>query len=174
MSTSFEVAEQSPRYPELMKFTPDTSGQTAGMVILLVFLAMFTGVAGVMTFIFLIAGPLALVPALIALLGAYGFVHVLSKLIRFRAAPVERLLAAVRDETVETTVETVRETERHHGHRHQRTRTRVRHEHHLLLELRDGQRQSHEVDADLARVVVKGDVGVAYLKAGVLIDFKPL
>src|SRR5262245_53660158 len=116
MTTSFDAAEKSPRYPELMAFTPDTS--VAGYVVLLVFLTIFTGMCAVMTVFFLLGGPLALVPMFMALLGTWGFVHVFGRMLRFRSAPLERVVAIVRDETVETRVETVTEHDHHHGHHH--------------------------------------------------------
>ena len=56
--TAFNTAEKSPRYAELMAFTPDTS--VAPYVLLLAFLATFTGLCAVMTPLFLLGGPMGL------------------------------------------------------------------------------------------------------------------
>jgi hypothetical protein len=173
--TAFDTAEKSPRYAELMAFTPDTS--VAPYVLLLAFLATFTGVCAVMAPLFLLGGPMVLAPLSMAALGACLFFFVLSRMRRFQAAPLERVLVVVRDETVETRVETQTVSDREafpHGHDTLRTTTSVRNDHYLLLELKNGDRQSHRVAPALARELVKDDVGVAYLKGGVLVDLKRL
>ncbi|MBL8949897.1 MAG: hypothetical protein JNK82_03910, partial [Myxococcaceae bacterium] len=56
----------------------------------------------------------------------------------------------------------------------QRAMTSIAEEHVLLIELQSGERRSLCISEELACAIVKGDVGVAYFKQGVLFDFKPI
>jgi hypothetical protein len=169
--TDFRLAHRSPDYAELMHFTPEAS--LAGYGLLLVIEALGAGLGAAfgfqrfaedpMTQLLVVGGALAVGLVLLGL--------TTRSMLRYQAAPIERALALVRDESTETRVERSVHTAPN-GTR--RVSTRERTEYHLLLELEDGERQSHEVPEELARRVVIGDLGVAYYKAGDLLDFRPL
>ncbi len=172
MKDAFALAEQSPRYDELMALTPEAS--VLDYLVLLVLVAMGTAGAAALGFHHFSNDPMTqlLLVAAVLLVGLSSLGFTFSRMRRYQAAPIERQVALIRDETVETTVEkTVHSAQ---NGRSRRVSTRVTNEYYLLLELEDGERQSHEVSEELAREVVTGDLGVAYLKAGVLLDFKPL
>lgn len=164
----FDAAQRSPRYAEWMSFTPDTS--STGYVVLLAFLAVFTGVCGCMSVLFILGGPMALIPMAMAAAGAFAFFSVLARKRKFEAAPLERVVVLIREENTEVSVSHTHQHTRNGSHRE----ARVRQDHFVLLELENGDRQSHQVDAELAHAVTKGDVGIAYLKGGVMLDFKVL
>ncbi|MFT3714122.1 MAG: DUF2500 family protein [Archangium sp.] len=166
---NFDLAAKSPQYPELMEFEPSISGH------------LFWGTVGIVFGLVLTAGcvygALVLddVPRLIAGVGALILAGVTFSSIRsqiaFKAAPLERLLACVKDETVEVRVTNHTSTD---SRGRSRTRTRVHHDYYLLLEFEDGERESYEVDEETSRMVATGDIGVAYLKGDELLEFRPI
>ncbi|MDP1826536.1 MAG: hypothetical protein Q8L48_24920 [Archangium sp.] len=170
MTMTFEGATKSSRYTELMEHQPSVAGH------------MFWGVVGIT---FCLAATLGCLYGALVLdkngpliagvaAGVMGVVSVFAirSHHRFMSAPLERRLAQVKDETVETHVTTSTTHQRKTNVRH--TSTRTSHSYHLLLEFEDGERESHEVDEDTARLTATGDIGFAYLKGGVLLDFKPV
>lgn len=170
MTMTFDGASQSPAYAELMEHQPDLGSYVFWDVLGIVLCVAATGGClygfTVLSDVgALLCGIGAGVMALMSIFAVRGY-------LRFKAAPLERLLARVKDETVETSVTTTTTHDRRTGRA--RTRTRTNHEYFLLLEFEDGERESFEVDEETARLTVKGDVGVAYLKGGVLLDFRPI
>lgn len=168
--TNFEGAAKSPRYAELMEFEPSISAH------------LFWGTVGIVFGLALTAGciygvtVLDDVPQLIAgvaalIMAGVTFWSIRSQL-AFKAAPLERVLACVKDESVEVRVSTSTTTDRRTGRT--RTSTHTRHEYYLLLEFEDGERESYEVDEETSRMVATGDIGVAYLKGDVLLEFRPV
>lgn len=135
--TDFRLASRSPDYPELMQFTPEASLAGYGLLVVLEVLGVGAAALGFrrfaddpMTQALVLGGALAL--------GLVLLVVTTRSMLRYHAAPIERVLALVRDESVETTVEQGVHTARN-GKR--RVSTRERTEYHLLLELEDGERQ---------------------------------
>jgi hypothetical protein len=158
----FANAARSARFAQLQAFTPSSTGTTAGFIVGLVFLALFTTVAAGMTVPFLIMGPFALIPAFMAVLGVVGFFWLLHRWRRFAAAPLERHLRVVRDERVQVS---------DLGTGNDR---RVRQQNYVLLEGPEGQRTEYECSAALAGAVARGDIGVAFVRDEVLLAFETI
>ena len=81
----------------------------------------------------------------------------------FLATPLERVLALVADERIRTDRE-----------REPDGSTRTSRRHYLTLERIDGIKREYRASRELADRLAEGEVGVAYLKAGFLVDFRPL
>lgn len=105
MKDAFALAEQSPRYDELMALTPEAS--VLDYVVLLVLMTLGTAGAAALGFHFLSDDPMTqlLLVATVLLVGLASLGFTWSRMRRYQAAPIERQVALVRDETVETTVQ---------------------------------------------------------------------
>jgi hypothetical protein len=141
-----------------MRHAPSGTGELFGLGFQSAFLLLFTVGTGVMTFLFLPAGPMAIVPALLCVLGLVQLSRSASRTVSFAGAGLERRLAVWRDERTEVSG----------GGKHSSATT----EHFVLLEGRDGQRAEVECGGDVAGKHAPGDIGVAYLRDGVLLDFR--
>lgn len=163
MTMTFEGAAKSPQFDELMEHQPSIAGHLFWGLVAIVFCLAAT--LGCIYGATVLEGNIALISAGAALVMAVLSIFAIRDHVRFRSAPLERVLAQVKDETVETHVTTS------HDRKSGRSRTRTSHSYHLLLEYEDGERESHEVDEETSRLTATGDVGVAFLKGGVLLDF---
>ncbi len=153
----FAAAERSPGFDELQRRTPSGSGALVGMGLQTAFLVVWTLIAGAMTIPFLAAGPLALVPAAMCAFGIVMLVRSSQRTAQFANARLERHVAVWKDERTEVSG----------GGRNSSASTH----HFVLLELRDGQRSEFPCDDRLAGAHAPGDIGMAYLRGGVLLDF---
>jgi hypothetical protein len=154
----FAAAERAPAYAALMRHAPSGTSRLVGLGLSSVFLLAWTVLAGVMTVLFLRAGPLALVPAGMTLFGIVLLVRSSTRAVGFANAPLERRLVVWRDERVEV----------RGGGENDSASTA----HFVLLEGRDGERVEVSCDARAAGGHAPGDIGVAYLRGGMLLDFR--
>jgi DNA-directed RNA polymerase subunit RPC12/RpoP len=153
----FASVERSPGYTQLMSRTPSSTGEMVGFGFRTVFLVVFVLVSGAMTVAFLAAGPLALVPGFICGVGVVMLVRSSQQAATFAKAELERTIAVWRDERTEVS----------DGGKNSSART----DHFVLLEDREGRRVEFPCDARLAGAHAPGDIGIAYLRGGVLLDF---
>lgn len=144
--------EQHPEYARAMRHVPKSS--TAAMLTFGIALAGGGGVIGVMatTSFARTAG------WLLALAG----VACIALAVFFASTPLERVLAEVASERIQT-----------ESRRDDRGSKRSR-RHYLTLERLDGEKREYRASRELADRLGEGDAGVAYLKAGFLLDFRPL
>ncbi len=141
--------EQHPDYPEAMRQAPKSS--TPAMIALGIALTGGGGTMGVVA----PTTTLRTVGWCLALAG----VACLAIAVFFTATPLERVLAIVADERIR-------------GDRVGQPRSGRKH--YVLLERIDGEKREYRASRELAARVEEGHVGVAYLKAGFLLDFRRL
>jgi len=168
----FAAAQQHARLHELMRHAPGTAGRTAGGLFQLGFLVFFCVVAGAGLILFLAAarafGPLEgvggigrllflLVPCLVLGGGIYALVTVARRLGRFHSSPLERRLARVLDERLAVSGGESPSTS-----------------YFTTLEWPDRTRQEFENEGHLAGKLARDDIGLAYTKGHVLLDFQRL
>ncbi|MBK7878348.1 MAG: hypothetical protein IPJ77_22055 [Planctomycetes bacterium] len=168
----FAAAERHPSVPELLTRAPSTTKHTLNGACGVVFLAVFCVIAFAMAAAFLGGGAfgartlrsnlfgvggglLALVPLAIAGVALAGFIVHSRRLSRFQRAELVRTLALVVDERVAVS-----------GGKHASTT------YFATLEGKDRQRREHRVDAQLAGRIAPNDLGMAYVKDDVLLDFQ--
>jgi len=154
----FAAVESSPAYAALMKREPSGTKQMLGMGCQTAFLVVWTVASGAMTVAFLPAGPLAVVPGSMCVLGIVLLVILSAQTAKFARAALERRIAVWKDERTEV---------RGGGKNSSASTT-----HYVLLEERDGKRTEVPCEDGLAGAHAPGDIGVAYLRAGVLLDFQ--
>lgn len=154
----FAAVERSPGFDELMRREPSGTGNLIGMGAQTLFLGVWTLVTGGMTVAFLPAGPLAILPALMCCFGIFLFLRLTQKTARFAGAELERRIAVWRDERTEVSG----------GGEHSSAHT----SYFALLEERDGTRTELPCSRSLAAAAAPGDIGVAYVRGGVLLDFQ--
>jgi hypothetical protein len=171
MRDAFDRARRSPDFEALMEFVPEVS--IADSLVLIVFIAAGTAVGawGLSVYGPKDATTRHLLMGALVTVGAVLCMAVGRALQRYLAAPLERHLALIRDEAVDHTFESRSRT----NSRGVTTTSTTTHEHHsVLLELESGERQTHSVSDAFADEVVPGDIGVAYMKDGELLEFKRL
>lgn len=153
----FDAVERSDAYVDAKP--PSTSGgaHVAGLGVRTVFLVVWTCMAGVMTVLFLPTGPLAIVPALMGIFGVGLVLFSVRETSRFLNASPQRFVAVVRDERVHVS-----------GGGESPSTT----QHFVLLERRDGARREFACDAATAGAVAPGDIGVAFVRADRLLEFR--
>ena len=156
----FAQARMSERYAHLQQLTPSAAGATTSFIVGLAFLALWIAAALGMTLAFQRGGGPAVLPAVMAAAGAVAFVWLFDRWRTFSGAPLERRLFVVRDTRIEV--------------RDSGPRTNRRHvtQHVLLCEGPDGQRAEFECGAQVAALVARGDLGVAFVRAGSLLAFE--
>jgi len=154
----FAAVERTPAYEELLRRTPSSTGKLVGFGFQTAFLVLFVLVSGAMTVGFLAAGPLALVPGFICGVGVWMLVRNSKQAANFAGSQLQRTIAVWRDERTEVSGG---------GKNSSATTT-----HYVLLEERDGKRTEVPCEDGLAGAHAPGDIGVAYLRAGVLLDFQ--
>ena len=167
----FEAAERHPSVPELLTRAPSTAKHTLNGACGVMFLVVFCVIAFAMAAAFLGGGAFSartfgstgfgvrgglvvLVPLAIAGIGLAGFIVHTRRLARFQRADLVRTIALVVDERVAV-----------RGGEHARTT------YYATLEGKDRQRREHRVDAQLAGSIAPNDIGMAYVKDDVLLDF---
>lgn len=152
----FDAAQRSPRYAELMAFSPPMAGTHRAQLLLIVLGLALAGMGGFIAFTLRARVDTVAAPALVALGGVWLFVRTLFAAVRLRGAPLERVLARVKDRT----------TRVHLNSKHN--------QHGVVLKPREGEPKFYPSDGALADGLANGDVGVAYVRDGTLVDFKPL
>lgn len=165
----FAAAERHPRAKELLAFTPSTTSHTVGGVVGIVFLAVFcfmafgivSGILGVgflgcskldMPGLGLGTGLFVVIPSLVACMGVIGFVLHVRRVAKFQSATLDRSIALVVDK-----------------------RTQASGEHatnYATLETKGRERREYELDRRAAGRAVLHDIGMAYVKGDVLLDFQ--
>ena len=167
----FEIAKRLPAYAAAMEREPDTREVVAGSAFSVVFMLFFAAVA---LFIGSTAcsvtanspfggpGPqlFALVPFAMAAFGIAAAVKAGGRAKRVASSPTERRLALVRDERTKVSG----------GGENSSAST----SYFVTLEYENGSREEHRVSPRAAGRVAPGDVGVAYERAGILVDFEQL
>lgn len=158
LDTRFARAQRLPAYQDAMVASPDAP---SGIVELLAPIAM--GVFGVYFFREFRAhasGDLARFGLLVIVAWSGALAWLLTSAIRYQAAPLERIVVVVIDERTAISG----------GRDRQPIRTRY----HVTLQRDDGQRFERVCPEHLSRLIVPGDLGVAYVKHDRLVDFARL
>ena len=170
----FDAAQRDPRLPDLQRRTPTAKGETAygfcGVLFFLGFGAIALTIAasavGVSWFgarstgasELRIGGVLfALVPLAMLGVAAAGLVQHLRRTSRFQAAELERWIALVVDERTQVS-----------GGKRAHSR------YYATLEDRSGKRRELRVGTELAGQIARDDMGLAYVKDDLLLDFERL
>jgi hypothetical protein len=173
-ATRFAAARSDPRLKTLLAHIPATAGHTISAAFALVFLVGFCIVAAMMASAFgacggavgySIGGPTAgaggalfgLGPLLILGVGIFMLVTVASRLLRFQSAELERRLARVIDERIQVS-----------GGENSSTT------YFTTLEWEDKTRREFQNHAKLAGKIARDDLGLAYVKGDVLLEFARL
>lgn len=161
----FAAVERDPRLPELLRHTPSAAGTILGLGCGTGFLVVWTCLAGGMALFLLrsfsghgFPSVIALVPVLMCAVGVFMLLKTGAQTARLAGAPLERVVAVVRDERTSVSG----------GGEHSAART----QHHLLIELRSGERREYPCSDKVAGMTAPGDIGVAYLRGGMLLDFQ--
>jgi len=154
----FAAVERAPAYAELLRRAPSGTGQMVGLGAQTVFLLLWTIGCGVGTMLFLPTGLMALMPAAMCVFGVVLLVRQSARTAEFANAALERRIAVWKDER----------TEVRGGGQNSSATTH----HFVLLEGRDGRRAEYSCSSRLCGANAPGDIGVAYLRAHVLLDFQ--
>jgi hypothetical protein len=154
----FAALREHADYQAALAETPSDTAQVLKLGGGIAFLLIFVMIAGFMSVIFLsVCPPLGLVPVGILIVGVIGLVQHMAKASRFSSAELSRVPALVVDER--TTIS---------GGGDSPSRTQE----HVTLEFEDGRRQEYDATGKLAGLVTAGDMGVAFLRADVLLEFR--
>ncbi len=155
----FERLAEHPSYERLMRHTPGTAGPAVGLYGGAIGAGLFTAVSFfMMIFMAGFAGPMALVPAAFVVFGLVLLVKSLNKATRYSSALMLREPSVILDERTQVSG----------GGENRSART----SYFATLQFPNGERDEYAVDGRTAGTVTKGDVGVAYLKSDVLVDFQ--
>lgn len=159
LETRFARLAEHPDLARLMRYTPGTAKPAVGLYGGVVAAGCFTVVALLLTGFFgVLAGPLAIFPIAFVIIGVVIFVKSLQKATRYTAAELKREPAAILDERTRVSG----------GGENSSASTAY----FATLQFPGGRREEYAVDGRTAGIVTKGDLGVAYLKSDVLVDFK--
>ena len=152
----FAALSAHERLDALMRHRPSSAGAAAGMAFGLGFAIVFTAISAVITVMFaLAAGPCAAFPLLFVLLGVGLIVVTMKKGADFASSKTEPRPALVLDERTAVS-----------GGENTSTR------YYLTLEFPDGERSEFEVKGSLSGELTTGDMGIAYTRSDVLLDFQ--
>lgn len=143
-----------PSTPELLKREPSAAGVHMGLGCLSVFALAFMGVAIFMGVgaLKMGAGFMAIVPFGMGVAGFFMLVGSARKQARLASAPLERTPVRIMDER---TAHSDRSTT-----------------YYATLQTEDGSRFEVPIDAKTAAQIATGDMGIAYLKGGLMIGFE--
>jgi len=155
----FEAVARSEEYAQLMRREPSAAAAIAEGGCSSMFALIFVLVSGGMGIASLpFAGPLAIVPLGMCGFGIFMLIAQSRKTARLASSPTERLIAVWRDERTEVSG----------GGENSSATTR----HFVLLEVRGGKRKEFSCSLKLSGAHAPGDIGVAYLRDEVLLDFQ--
>jgi hypothetical protein len=155
----FAAVENSPEYARWMQHTPSTTSTALGLGAHTAILVVFCGAGAAMTVFFAVnAGMLAVLPLLVTCVGLVLLFTSLANAKSFASSPLERRVLVWRDERTEVSG----------GGKNSSATT----SHYVLLEDRRGGRREYSCNSRLAGAHAPGDIGVAFLRGGILLDFK--
>jgi hypothetical protein len=147
---------------ELLMYTPSSVRARAGQAFLMIFGLVFTSFA---IFFIVMAkrsgAPLIfrLFPMIFVLVGAGMLIGGLRGLVKLATSPLERLPAVIVGKRQQYDTD---------------SRGSGSTSYYVTIQTEDGERKEHLVQGRLYGEVQRGDAGVAYLKGGFLLDFRPV
>jgi hypothetical protein len=158
-SARFAAARAHASLRELMGRAPSTAGHTLGGLFTMGCLVLFCVVAGtlVLGFNHAGAGLFAVVPCFIFGVGLFLLVTFGARMARFHGSELERKLVRVLDERTD-----------HSGGENSTTT------YYVTLEGEDRRRSELRLEGSLAGKLTRDDIGLAYVKGDVLLDFARL
>lgn len=155
----FAAVENSPEYASLARHRPATLSHSIGGGMTVLVLALVTVAVAFLTVVVAKeSGFVAVFPAIVTVLALVMLQRAMKSAQQFSAAPLERHIVVWRDERIEVSG----------GGDNRRAVTH----HYALLENREGERIEFRCGAQLAGAHAPGDIGVAFLRGGILLDFK--
>ncbi len=155
----FRRLEAHPDRRRLMRYRPSASKHKAGLIAMLVFSVLWTGGAVAISGVARrIDGGFSFFPRLFVLIGVGFFLYALKRLIRFSKAPLDAYPASVVGERVVV----------HSGGHNSAGNAGY----YVSLEYPNGSREELSTNARTQGEVSRGDFGVAYIQAEVLLEFK--
>jgi len=155
----FERLKAHPSYAQWMRRTPSTAGHAIGLYGGAIFAVFFIVVSLFITSMFgALAGPMAIFPLGFVAVGVFLLVKMLGRANRYTSAPLLRTPAAVLDERTEVSG----------GGKNSSAST----PYYATLQPPDRLRHEFAADGRTAGDVTRGDVGIAYLKSDVLVEFQ--
>ena len=158
LARRFASLEKHPDLERFLNYRPNTSGASNQMYGQAIGGLLFAGVSVFITVMFAtVGGPIAIFPLLFVVFGLTMAFGGLKRSSSFRAAPLQRFRAAVIDERVKVSG----------GGKNSRASTTY----YATLQTQEGQRTEFEVIEETASKVAAGDIGLAFVKGGILLDF---
>ncbi len=160
LSHDLRALARSSELQGLLTYTPSSVRARAGQAILMVFGLVFTSFA---VFFIVMAkrsgAPLIfrLFPMIFVLVGAAMVIGGLRGLVKLASSPLERLPAVIVGKR---------------QHYSSNSKGSGSTSYYVTIQTEDGERKEHLVQGRLYGEVERGDVGVAYLKGGFLLDFR--
>jgi DNA-directed RNA polymerase subunit RPC12/RpoP len=154
----FAQARQNPAFADWMVHQPSTSAHQGGSAAKILFLFVWIVIAFAMAAAF--PSGMKLFPIGMGLVGAFMVVKEIGFSAKVATGEWERILAVIRDERVAVSGG---------GKNTSATTT-----YHLLLENEQGERAEYPCHKRIAATHAPGDIGIAFLKGGVLFDFQRL
>ena len=158
LEARFAALDDHPDLDRLRQHVPSTTGKTASMFGQVAFGLLFTGMALFITFMFgAVAGPMAVFPLIGVVAGVILTLGGLKRAGEYSSAPLRRIKALVVDERVKVSG----------GSNNRQASTAY----YATLQDPEGHRVEYQVDEDIAAEVREGDIGLAFVKGPVLVDF---
>jgi hypothetical protein len=157
----FSEVEQHPDYQNLMNMTPSTIRQYVKVFFYFIFGLIFTAIALVMSgFVTKFFKPFAILPVTFILIGIGIILWSLVRFFRFIMGTLTRETAKVVDKRIRV---------RGGGSGHSATTS-----YYITLEFRSGDRKEYPTEGNTYGGVTHDDIGVAYIKGGILLDYRRL
>jgi len=160
LAARFRALGDHPDLERIRQHTPSTSRPAVGMVVQIVFGVIFT-IASLVIFGGFQMGapfPMSLFPLLFVAVGIGMVVMGIKNAASYSAAPLQRIEAIVVDERTRVAG----------GGRNSSSST----SYYATLESPDGERREYQIDGRLSGEITRGDIGVAFIKSMVLVDFQ--
>lgn len=160
LGSRFRALDSHPGLGELMAYAPSGASTMLGYAFLILFGFIFGGI-GFAVFLGFASGPggaVALFPLLFVLIGVGISIGGLVKIVRFSNAPLRREPACVTGERTQVSG----------GGRNRSAST----SYYVTLEFPDGRRHEYRTKGSVVGEVSEGDLGMAYLRGGYLLDFR--
>ena len=160
LARDFEELRRSTEFARAIVASPSITGHLVGGGCVVVFLLVFVGVAGFMALSAssTIGGPVSLpftiVPLMIGAVGVFMLFTVLGRARRMATSPLEREPAIVVSK--------------------RSTKSEDSSTHYVTLQFESGIREVSNVSGILYGQLATGDLGVAYRRGGILLDFRRL
>ncbi|MFT7485901.1 MAG: hypothetical protein ACI9F9_001753 [Candidatus Paceibacteria bacterium] len=158
LAQRFKALDAHHGLDQMLQHQPRSSSVASGMYAQSIGGLLFTGIAiGVSFLFFTVAPPLAFIPLIIVAIGLWITIGGLQRSANFRAAPLRRFSAALIDERVKVSG----------GGSNSSAST----SYFATLQVPGGGRTEYQVSEDIASRVAPGDIGLAFAKDTVLLDF---